>query len=112
MRTVHGLSDESGTCGGQSPHLTLYKLVQRKMCDVLTPRTNVVNHWCKEHCVINNDVNLKFCWDSAHAGVAHSWGGGGVCILCTVGLMHIHSSLVYPGDPEPGTARNSESHTC
>ena len=52
----------------------LYKLLQRKTCDALTPVHIVVNHCCKEHCVINNDVNLKFCRDNRVCGSCTLWG--------------------------------------
>ena len=58
-----------------------------------------------------NDVNLKFCRDTTHSRVAHSWG------LCTLGFGHAlrhckhsraadHSSnrlfaLLPPGWPDP-----------
>ena len=73
MRTVHGLSDESGTCGWPKP-IDPVQIIAKKNVWCVDTRTHVVNHWCKEHCVINNDVNLKFCRDNRVCGSCTLWG--------------------------------------
>ena len=81
MRTVHWLSDESGTCGWPKP-IDPVQIIAKKSVWCVDTRTHVVNHWCKEHCVINNDVNLKFCRDSRVCGS---------CALCTA----VHAQAQY-----------------
>ena len=69
----------------QSPSDPVQIIAEKNVWCVDT-RTHVVNHWCKEHCIINNDVNLKFCRDSRVCGSCTLWGGGGggeVGGLCT-----------------------------